>query len=42
VLAHATGFKMINVGGKGTGPGDYAAERWVLRRGGAPAGRLND
>jgi hypothetical protein len=42
VLAHATDFKMINVGGRGTGPGDYAAERWVLRRGSAPAGRLND
>jgi hypothetical protein len=42
VLAHGTNFKMINVGGKGIGPGDYAVERWALRRGGAPAGRLND
>lgn len=42
VLAHATNFKMINVGSKGIGPGDYVVERWALRRGGAPGGRLND
>jgi hypothetical protein len=42
VLAHATHFKMINVDGKDIGPGDYLAERWALRRSGAPAGRLND
>jgi hypothetical protein len=42
VLAHATSFKMINVDSKGIGPGDYVVERWALRRGGAPAGRLND
>ena len=42
VLAHATGFKMINVDGKGIGPGDYVVERWTLRRGGTLAGRLND
>jgi hypothetical protein len=42
VLAHATSFKMINVGGKGIGPGDYVVERWALRRGGALAGPLND
>jgi hypothetical protein len=38
VLAHATSFTMMNVGGKGIGPGDYVAERWALHRGGAPAG----
>jgi len=42
VLAHATNFKMINVDGKDIGPGDYAVERWTLRRSGSPAGRLND
>jgi hypothetical protein len=42
VLAHATNFKQINVDGKGIGPGDYAVERWALRRSGSPAGRLND
>jgi hypothetical protein len=42
VFGHATNFKMINVDGKGMGPGDYAVERWALRRSGAPAGRLND
>jgi hypothetical protein len=42
VLAHATSFKMINVGGKGIGPGDYVVERWALCRGGAHAGRLTD
>jgi hypothetical protein len=42
VLAHGTNFKMINVDGKGFGPGDYVVERWALRHGGAPAGRLND
>jgi len=42
VLAHATGFRMINVDGKGIGPGDYVVERWTLRRGGTLAGRLND
>jgi hypothetical protein len=38
VLAHATSFTMMNVGGKGIGPGDYVAEQWALHRGGAPAG----
>jgi hypothetical protein len=33
---------MINVDGKNIGPGDYLVERWALRRGGTPAGRLND
>jgi hypothetical protein len=43
VLAHATNFKMINVDGRDpNSPGDYAVERWALRRGGAAAGRLND
>ena len=42
VLGHATNFKLINVDGKGMGPGDYAVERWALRRSGARAGRLND
>ena len=41
VLAHATNFTPINVGGKDFGPGDYAVERWVLRRSGARVGRLN-
>jgi hypothetical protein len=41
VLAHATNFKPIDVDGKGFGPGDYAVERWVLRRSGARVGRLN-
>jgi hypothetical protein len=41
VLAHATNFIPINVGGKDFGPGDYAVERWVLRRSGARVGRLN-
>lgn len=41
-LAHASNFKMINVDGKRFGPGDYAVERWSLRRNGAPAGHLND
>jgi hypothetical protein len=42
VLAHATNFLPIDVGAKGFGPGDYAVERWVLRRSGSPVGRLND
>jgi hypothetical protein len=42
VLAHATNFKAINVDGKDFGTGDYLVERWALRRGSAPAGRLND
>jgi hypothetical protein len=42
VVAHATNFKLINVDGKGIGPGDYVVERWALRRGGTPGGRLND
>jgi hypothetical protein len=41
VLAHATNFTPINVGSKDFGPGDYAVERWVLRRSGARVGRLN-
>jgi hypothetical protein len=41
ILAHATNFKMVNVGSKDIGPGDYLVERWTLRRSGAPAGRLN-
>jgi hypothetical protein len=41
-LAHASNFKMINVDGKGLGPGDYAVEQWSLRRNGAPVGHLND
>jgi hypothetical protein len=41
VFAHATNFKPIDVDGKGFGPGDYAVERWVLRRHGTPVGRLN-
>jgi hypothetical protein len=35
VLAHATNFKMINVDGKGIGPG--VVERWALRHGGTAA-----
>jgi hypothetical protein len=41
VLAHATNFLPVDVGSKGFGPGDYAVERWVLRRSGARVGRLN-
>jgi hypothetical protein len=40
-VSRVINFLPVDVGSKGFGPGDYAVERWVLRRSGARVGRLN-